>query len=91
MELDVCGSPCTPLVLTEEDKSTHVVLHHLTVKQFSGHLTQLFSGVIGTDHNTWLQAPGCPCLGSLLQVEGEKEPGNEATQPDPATSGKTVR
>ena len=89
MELDVCGVPLHPVSAHRRgQKYLHVVLHHLTVKQFSGHLTQLFSGVIGTDNNTWLQAPGCPCL---LQVEGEKDPGNEATQPDPATSGKTVR
>ena len=74
IKLDECGVPLHPVAAQRMGrKYSHVVLHHLSVDQFSkitGHLTQLLSGVIGTHHNTWSQAAGCPCLGHLLQVQG---------------------
>ena len=77
IELDVCGVPLHPASAPRigGQKYSEIVLHHLTIRQFATivHLTGLFSGVVGSYHNAWLQAPGCPGLGCLLQVRGAGE------------------
>ena len=65
IELDVCGVPLHPASAPRigGQKYSEIVLHHLTIRQFATivqHLTDLFSGVVGSYHNAWLQAPGCP-------------------------------
>ena len=57
-------------------KYFEIVLHHLTIRQFAKiveHLTDFFLGVVGSYHNAWSQASGCPSLGCLLQVRGAGE------------------
>ena len=78
IELDVCGVSLHPASAPRigGQKYSEIVLHYLTIRQFAKiaeHLTDLFFGVVGSYHNVWSEAPGCPGLGCLLQVRAHAE------------------